>query len=786
MQNQEEFSANSALESDYSIIFEELETEREEDEYLLLGQLSRSDSNAFWKLWERHQNYFYSLCLRWSKGNRMEAEDALSRAAIKAWHELPEYAEKIMNFKAWLTRLIYNLCIDTQREYKRRARSIENIEESLEANNETVLHVLESPEETLLRREMYAYIRYAIDDLPPRLREPLILRFFQEMSYSEISKQLTLSTENVRKRIQQARALLKERLHDYLLGLDGPALDKPWPNEPAMANSEESMAVEYILNREVEEIKFKVIATCVVQIVLPSGVEVSVYLILDRKPTRQYSMVDMLRRYVQQHPRGWKKRLELAHLLYIMGQWEEAIHEYRQVLEKQSQLIDVWLQLGKILHQMEREEEAIAVYERALLLARKVATQHHVDGLIEVCRWRYEMAAKAFEEAASLEPHNAAHWHALGLTHLRIDCPNAALQAFDEALKIDPRDTVALIRSHDALCALGRLREAQRRVILALRLAPDNVLAIKRVADHRTRMGLVRGEEGKKTYQLIRQALRLAPDAADIHESFALYHILRGEWENGKAVLQTFTERHLDCPRCWYHYAWWLFYTGDTQTAADAIMKVYALYRNDAEIYHAMCEILPCAGRLDELRSLVEEMLQRFPERWTVWTTAGLVLVKWFKNENRAWIVSAQAPQLQPHLADAWFQHGRVLAMIGRNEEAVVALEQGWKCLPEEECNDQLVQIAWWLGESYQALGEEQKSLAWWEEAVSRALEFTALNPAIAYYWQGKALEALGDVPRMMQVYKMALSVHLLYPARREVKETLERLHTFAQSEFLF
>lgn len=45
-------------------------------------------------------------------GNRTEAEDALSRAKLKAWEKMQKLAQKIVNLKAWLTRLTHNFCID--------------------------------------------------------------------------------------------------------------------------------------------------------------------------------------------------------------------------------------------------------------------------------------------------------------------------------------------------------------------------------------------------------------------------------------------------------------------------------------------------------------------------------------------------------------------------------------------------------------------------------------------------------------------------------------------------
>ena len=254
------------------------------------------------------------------------------------------------------------------------------------------------------------------------------------------------------------------------------------------------------------------------------------------------------------------------------------------------------------MHLTEREEEAIAVYENALPIARSDATQYHLRGLIEICRRRYETAVREFEEATSLEPDNADHWHALGLTHLRAEHPVESIRAFDEALKINPDDIVALTYSHDPLCTMGRFKEVQQRVVRALKIDPDNVPALKQLADARSAKGLVRGEEGKRTRQLIRQALQLAPDLPDIHVSLARYYISRGDWEKGIAVLRAFVKQHPNSYRGWYYYAWWLFRGGDSQIAAEAITKAYALYQKDPDIYRAACEILPSAGRPDDIQ----------------------------------------------------------------------------------------------------------------------------------------------------------------------------------------
>ena len=548
-----------------------------------------------------------------------------------------------------------------------------------------------------------------------------------------------------------------------------------------------------------------------VSLTLSSGVELNAYLVLDEKPIRIDQKLKTLSQYVQQYPSGWKKRLELANLLFARGDIEQAVEEYRQVIERQPLLIEVRLKLGKLLQLMGQEVEAIAVYESALPKVGNQATRQHIGGLIAVCRGDSQSASQAFESAVSLEPDNAAHWLALGQVQMGREDGVAALRVFDTVLSLNPDDIVALIGSYDASRAVGNVSAAQRRLSRVLELAPGDFRALKRLADIRCRMRLVSGEEGKQTKQIISCVLQLAPDAADAHELLAYYHLFRKEWAKGLGVLEQFTKQHPNNPKGWYYFGRCLFQMGEYQRAAEVMLKAYRLYPTDCEIYRALCEILPAAGMtsspvpldppqpglkrgenpvnvpLDRgtsrgsnyqvtLASLIEEMLERFPERWSVWTTAGRVLVEWFQEIERGCSVSLQGTQLQPQLPDAWFRHGRVLALSGKHREAVEALQQGWQLLPQEGSYLQSVSAAVWLGESCRVLGDEAASRKWLEEACQFAQELMEFDPAMACYWQGRALLGLGDIKGAVEAYRSALSQRLLYPFRGEVESAVKRL----------
>lgn len=193
----------------------------EEHTRQLLRCVAEGNTVAFWVLWDLHKGHLYHLCLWQMGGVREDAEDALSRAMLKALEKLPNNACEIENFKAWMRRLTLNLCVDMHRERSRQVRRLESIENSLPGASDRVVADTASPEKGLVNREVFAHVCSAVESLPPRLREPFVLRFFQEMDYREIAECLILSTDNVRKRIQQARDILRAELNRFLQGSAG-------------------------------------------------------------------------------------------------------------------------------------------------------------------------------------------------------------------------------------------------------------------------------------------------------------------------------------------------------------------------------------------------------------------------------------------------------------------------------------------------------------------------------------------------------------------------------------
>lgn len=181
-------------------------------ESALLQQIARGDRAAVWQLWHRHRAYLYRRCLHWTD-HPSDADEALSRAGLRAWEKLPRYAEGIESPRRWLTRLTQRVCLDLHRERQRAAVPVADLD-GVAADGSSGCEEL--PEARILRQELGTYLAGAIAALSPPLREPFVLRCCDELPYEDVAQRLKLTRANARKRVQQARAHLQRQLHPYL------------------------------------------------------------------------------------------------------------------------------------------------------------------------------------------------------------------------------------------------------------------------------------------------------------------------------------------------------------------------------------------------------------------------------------------------------------------------------------------------------------------------------------------------------------------------------------------
>lgn len=180
--------------------------ERKEDDARdleLLQALQAGQEQAFWTLWIKHSRRLLAVCLRQMNGNRVDAEDALQEAMLRAFEKLPHFAAGITTPASWLIRMTSNVCKDVYRDRARRARTVERME-VLQSER------VQLPEVQHVDRGSDDYDPAALAALlPDHLRGVFILRVLQHTSYRDIATRLGLTCVTVRKRVQLSRAALR-------------------------------------------------------------------------------------------------------------------------------------------------------------------------------------------------------------------------------------------------------------------------------------------------------------------------------------------------------------------------------------------------------------------------------------------------------------------------------------------------------------------------------------------------------------------------------------------------
>ena len=174
-----------------------------------LGGESNAATVDFWALWLRHRNYLYKRCVRWLGGNRNDAEDVLSKGAVNAALYIRNNPAGVLQFRPWILRVLHNLCIDDMRARSRGGADPGAV--SIE-RTATIGGWSQCPDQGVLRGEIGGEIERAANDLPSHLRHIFLLRFVDEQPYEQIARTLEISPENARKRLQQARGLMRVAL----------------------------------------------------------------------------------------------------------------------------------------------------------------------------------------------------------------------------------------------------------------------------------------------------------------------------------------------------------------------------------------------------------------------------------------------------------------------------------------------------------------------------------------------------------------------------------------------
>ncbi len=178
-------------------------TSFEDEDFELIRKFQSGDEAAFTKLVLKHKEKVRNL-IYLTLGDVDYIDDISQDVFISAFKMLSNFRYE-SKFTTWLYRVTVNKCKDYLR--KKKVRSI------FSPIDEHEYHLRSRTKSDSM--DISRMVRKAIDKLPAKLREPLILRDIEGLSYKEIADKSGLEVGTIKSRIFRARQALKIILEPF-------------------------------------------------------------------------------------------------------------------------------------------------------------------------------------------------------------------------------------------------------------------------------------------------------------------------------------------------------------------------------------------------------------------------------------------------------------------------------------------------------------------------------------------------------------------------------------------
>jgi RNA polymerase sigma-70 factor (ECF subfamily) len=177
------------------------------DEQLVELAVSR-DSEAFGEIVKRWERKIFALCFG-MLSREDDARDAAQETFIAAYRSLANFRGEA-KVSSWLHRIAVNQCLTVKRRAKTRSEEYLDDDGSEERIFVAPLH--NSPSRKAEAAERLKLVRTAVSSLPTDLRQVIVMKEFEEMTFQEISDTLEIPLSTVKSRLYTALKQLRMKL----------------------------------------------------------------------------------------------------------------------------------------------------------------------------------------------------------------------------------------------------------------------------------------------------------------------------------------------------------------------------------------------------------------------------------------------------------------------------------------------------------------------------------------------------------------------------------------------
>jgi RNA polymerase sigma factor (sigma-70 family) len=190
-------------------------TESRKEDLQLIAAALRGEQAGYGTLMKKYRDPIFNLIFRIIR-DREQVEDLTQETFVKAFASLGSFNREFA-FSTWLYKIATNSSIDYIRKKKLQTTSInkpishEDSDYTLELPDSTY-----EPDKFIIQRQKSKVIAEAIEKLPPKYRQVIILRHNEERDYAEIAKILKIPIGTVKAHIFRARELLYKALRERI------------------------------------------------------------------------------------------------------------------------------------------------------------------------------------------------------------------------------------------------------------------------------------------------------------------------------------------------------------------------------------------------------------------------------------------------------------------------------------------------------------------------------------------------------------------------------------------
>ncbi len=175
---------------------------------LVIEKAQQQDQKAFNELFNYHWGYLYSFQLK-KTGDKDLAEEISIITFARAFDRISTFNYQF-EFKTWLLTISKNIYNDLLRKKSNKIslKTISSTSDLQEFTNEN--HP--SPEEILITNEKLESLLHKIKSLKQDYRKIILLRFFDGLSYKEISKKMDQPINTIKVKLLRAKNLLNQKI----------------------------------------------------------------------------------------------------------------------------------------------------------------------------------------------------------------------------------------------------------------------------------------------------------------------------------------------------------------------------------------------------------------------------------------------------------------------------------------------------------------------------------------------------------------------------------------------